>query len=512
MSVTWNPSDTGANISLSNGDLTATASAYLAYDSTRATDAKTSGKYYWEIYIEAINNNVRCGVGLSSADLDSEVGDDANGWSYYSDGDVTSSLYHNNTYSGWGSIFYAGDVIGVAIDVDAGYIWYAVNNVWQGSGDPAAGTNPAQTGVTNPIFPMCGLGRNTSPADSVTLRTVATSFSYSPPSGFDAYDTGGILNLLDGKLKINTLINLLDGKTDIKDAAISLLDGKLRINTVVNLLDGKTDVKDTKSVFFDGKTVIRDATSGLLDSKVRIKDSAINLLDGKAKLCIHTTNVFDGKATFYPIINGDLIFPFFDVEAIVGSNAFVNEFIPEFEVESFTGGVANLTFPFPSLEGIAKVGEVTTANLNLPSLTLEALTGINGLATFPFLECNGNALVGSLVKGNIELPLVKLNAEALVNIISSLEASLPEFQIDAKGLEGILATGDTTLYPLHLIGEGQVGPLANTTISLPCLVVVGDLAHQITGVANITFPMISLFAKTASLTKGCEILSYKRWR
>lgn len=46
--ATWNPSDKSANVTLSNGNLTATITANTAFYGARATIGKSSGKWYWE--------------------------------------------------------------------------------------------------------------------------------------------------------------------------------------------------------------------------------------------------------------------------------------------------------------------------------------------------------------------------------------------------------------------------------------------------------------------------------
>ena len=38
-----------------------------------------------------------------------------------------------------------GDIIGCALDMDNGKVWWSKNGTWQNSGDPAAGTNAAFT-------------------------------------------------------------------------------------------------------------------------------------------------------------------------------------------------------------------------------------------------------------------------------------------------------------------------------------------------------------------------------
>ena len=503
--VTWNPSDKSNKLDLSNGDLRATKNA-VGDGAVRATLARNSGKWYWEVKVVAGDSGYDCvGIGTSSATLDNFPGADSAGYGYRGD----HRIWHSNTESFYGETYGLNDIIGVALNLDNGKIWFSKNGSWLAAGDPVGGANYAYNGISGTFYPMYSAYGST---DAGEARFTPVSQSYSPPDGYNSLDPGVPIILLDGKIAINSPIDSFDGKARIKDSKSSLLDGKACINTPTIFFNGKTRIRNVTLNSLDSKVRIKDSAINLFDTKTKIKDSTSNFLDGRVHPVLSTANSLDGKVILYPVLNGNILFPLFGIETIVGQNAFLDDSFSAFEVEAFSGKITNLTFPFFTLDGIAKVGEVLSTNLTLPSLTLEALTGINGLATFPLLECNVDAIVGNIVNSNIGLPLVKLNAEALVNIISKFEASFPELQIDAKGLAGILVTGNSNLYPLHLISNSKAGPLASTTISLPCLIVNGDLAHQITGIINVEFPMISLFANVATLTKGCEILRYKRWR
>src|SRR4029077_17254448 len=47
--TTYDPTETGPVVSLSNGNFTVTSLRWQERGSTRATHAKTSGKWYWEV-------------------------------------------------------------------------------------------------------------------------------------------------------------------------------------------------------------------------------------------------------------------------------------------------------------------------------------------------------------------------------------------------------------------------------------------------------------------------------
>ena len=83
MALTWNPDDKNANITLSNGDLTATAVG-TSHKSIRATESKSSGKWYWE-YTITVGGTQYHGIGLSTAALNSYCGSSSYSWGYGSD-------------------------------------------------------------------------------------------------------------------------------------------------------------------------------------------------------------------------------------------------------------------------------------------------------------------------------------------------------------------------------------------------------------------------------------------
>ncbi len=182
VAATWDPANKSANIALSGGNLIATRNAPgSTHDgSVRGTIGKTSGKWYFEIVCTTISTDVHVmGIGNENMVMTNFPGSTADGWGYLG---VNGQKYHSNVGAGFGNTYTAGDVIGIALDRDAGKVWFAKNNTWQASGDPAAGTNEAYSGITSgTIYPVTGLYNTGSQS---TIRYAAASMTYSPPSGF----------------------------------------------------------------------------------------------------------------------------------------------------------------------------------------------------------------------------------------------------------------------------------------------------------------------------------------
>lgn len=179
---TWNPSDKSAAISLSNGNLTATATN-TSWKSVRATDFKDEGKLYWEVTINQSGSPSyhQVGIGTSNVSVDSYVGVHAQGFSF----DGNGYKWNNNSSTYVGPTFTTNDIISVAVDLDGNKFWVAVNGVWVGSGDPANGSNELFALVEGASYaPMHSLFTINFQA---TVNFGATSFAYSMPSGFSSF-------------------------------------------------------------------------------------------------------------------------------------------------------------------------------------------------------------------------------------------------------------------------------------------------------------------------------------
>ncbi len=179
--VSWNPDDADPNIVLSNLDLTASGTESR---SVRATSGRSDGKWYWEYKIDS-GDDFSLGVGTLDAPLNTFVGADENSWGISSVG--SGDIRTNAATFPTGVDFGIGDIINVAIDTGADRVWFGVNNVWIGGGDPATNLNPAFENVTGKLFPMVSRGNNGS--WSITARFSETAITQTIPFDFDAYDS-----------------------------------------------------------------------------------------------------------------------------------------------------------------------------------------------------------------------------------------------------------------------------------------------------------------------------------
>ena len=176
--VTLNPLSKGSGVTLSNGNLDATSSSWAW---AKSTIAVSSGKWYWEV-IKTYDGIDALFAGIAKttfSDLtlnfapSAESAYDVWGYGSYSGNKMGQALGSGSAYGvGFHS---AGDVIGVALDMDAGTITFYKNGVSQGE---------AFSGITGEVCPVWGGngGNNGAASHNFGQRP----FTYSAPSGYKA--------------------------------------------------------------------------------------------------------------------------------------------------------------------------------------------------------------------------------------------------------------------------------------------------------------------------------------
>jgi hypothetical protein len=180
--TSWNPSDLGSGWSLSGSNLVATGTTNNT--AARGTPYVSAGKVYCEVTWTSDGGGgyaATIGVANASASLATYLGGDANGWSYYS---FNGKKINNTSQTSYGSSYAVADIIGVALDMTAGKVWFAKNGTWQNSGDPAAGTGEAFSGLTGSLTIAVGHTGSASGLNDVFTLNVGPSFAYTPPTGF----------------------------------------------------------------------------------------------------------------------------------------------------------------------------------------------------------------------------------------------------------------------------------------------------------------------------------------
>ena len=130
---------TGEGVVLSYGN----TKGYYASNSSRScfgSIAQSSGKYYYECKIPAGTGTVVVGiVDLAWSGLNGAAGafhDNALNFGYNVSGQKTSG----GVNTAYGSAISDNDILGCAMDLDNGKLYFSLNGSWQGSGDPTSGS------------------------------------------------------------------------------------------------------------------------------------------------------------------------------------------------------------------------------------------------------------------------------------------------------------------------------------------------------------------------------------
>jgi len=173
-----------SSYTLTNGNLAVDGNASNAWRSLYGTFGLTSGKWYWEIKIDAINsgdaNNFAIGV-VSSDQVDQSSSNGkffgtAQGYAYHGkDGKKLNNDTVTANGASYGDSFTTGDIVGVFLDLDNHKLYFSKNGTVQASGDPTSGS----TG-TNAAFSIT-TGHTYFPAIANYYSAEHYSFNYGSP-------------------------------------------------------------------------------------------------------------------------------------------------------------------------------------------------------------------------------------------------------------------------------------------------------------------------------------------
>ena len=182
-----------SSLTLSDGNLQQSGDASNRYAPLNIAIPQ-SGKFYVEFNITTGGGSDASTLGLDSLyrNLSSgEIGNSADGWGYRR---YNGTKYHNSVSSSYGSSINTAGVVGIAVDADNGKIWFSEGGTWLNSGDPAAGTGEAFSGIDFSSSTSRHLmGSHASFGTAVGVwNTASTSWTYTPPTGFSALSTANL--------------------------------------------------------------------------------------------------------------------------------------------------------------------------------------------------------------------------------------------------------------------------------------------------------------------------------
>ena len=237
-----NASSSSVSVTSGNLDLSIAANATCAV----STMAVTSGKWYWEFTAGTASQNAYyvsvCDVNNWSAPSKSQT-DMYNStyvWTYYGN---NGNKITNATATAYGSSFTSGDVIGVALDMDAGTVVFYKNNTSQGT---AFSVFAGKT-----IAPMIGNGASTT-SSAGSINFGQRPFSYTPPTGYVALNTYN--------LPTSTITN---GAAYMAATLYTGTGASLAISNAVNGISFQPDLVWMKRRNTTGNNVLQDSIRGV---------------------------------------------------------------------------------------------------------------------------------------------------------------------------------------------------------------------------------------------------------
>ena len=261
---------------LSNGNLAYT-SLSGAYYATIGTIGVSSGKWYWEFTANGAGQDVGiCGIN-NRGQQGVYVGSTSDSYGYYGG---TGNKYNNGSASAYGATYTTNDVIGIALDMNAGTLVFYKNNTSQGT---------AYSSLSGTFFPM---GSNDSAsAGAGTFNFGQRPFTYTPPTGFVALNTYN--------LPTSTIVK---GNT-VMDA--TLYTGTLLSNAITNAASFKPDLVwvKSRSAATDNKLTdsVRGVTKGLISNTTGAETTDTQGLTafGSAGFTVGTNTDYNNLAATY---------------------------------------------------------------------------------------------------------------------------------------------------------------------------------------------------------------------
>ncbi len=183
--ATYNAVDTSSNITLSEGNTVATANSN--HSASRATIGLRSGKWYWENKIVSDSGGPAVGIMAANAPLADQLNSTPS--RFYRD---SGQKITDGTASNYGNTYTTNDIIGVALDLDNGAIYFYKNGTVENSG--TAAFTDLLTATTEHWLPAVKLYNEAisvnfgNPSHSVSSGNADANgygnFEYAVPSGY----------------------------------------------------------------------------------------------------------------------------------------------------------------------------------------------------------------------------------------------------------------------------------------------------------------------------------------
>ena len=196
-----------------NGNTTLTSNGGSAWGTLLSTMGASSGKYYCEAKLITVGSYARLGIcDMSVNEQNSNSGwfvGQTSGSAQYGINSANGNLYTNAGDSAYANSFTAGDIIGIAMDLDNSKLYFSKNGTWQNSGVPTSGSTGtgaqsitadktygfAISGYASTVWIVNfgnGYFGTTAISSEGTNASGIGKFEYDVPAGYTALSTKGL--------------------------------------------------------------------------------------------------------------------------------------------------------------------------------------------------------------------------------------------------------------------------------------------------------------------------------
>ena len=213
--ATWNPLRVNTQTqTFAEGNLRFSSTQTSTNPAATGNYGVSSGKFYWEVFVVAQGNTSNM---LGICDVQAGLEDDTNAlyasalmYSY----EFAGTKRNNNSSASYGDAIATNDIVGIALDMDNGGVYFSKNGTFQASGDPTSGSsltnaaftglNSAGSGVFQPYYLAYSSGdgvANFGQSPTFNGQTTAGgntdangrgNFKYSVPSGYKALTSANL--------------------------------------------------------------------------------------------------------------------------------------------------------------------------------------------------------------------------------------------------------------------------------------------------------------------------------
>jgi len=239
------------NLTLSNGNLTATDSSTSVRTSTATMSFPSTGKFYFECYMASVGATQSNMVGV----IDSAQYNGNGSFEFYGAYRSNGAIYNlAQTAQTSGATYTTSDLIGIAVDITNGTVQFYKNNVAQGA-------TPSFTFTAGTQLWAYVATDNTTGTKTYNLNFGQQPFTYTPPTGYVALNT---YNLSTPTIAAGN--KYMDATT---------YAGAGGTSTITNAASFKPDLVWVKSRTDGGSHVLQDSVRGV-GSATKLSSNSTN--------------------------------------------------------------------------------------------------------------------------------------------------------------------------------------------------------------------------------------------